>query len=452
MAILCPLCLREVTPGEQFLVYCTQHGAAIPPVHYEGKAEDLEALRCPAGGECNEQADIWKGIFLAHDGCRVKNPMTADTDRMVELPDGKRVEVNTPETRLQLAAGAVYPGQSAMWFPLSLFRAINLPDNPGKLVMLAGPREVGKTIVATMAMSPELYTEANTRKLSRYWPKTYVSVGQLGGGDSQATSHRASFLQAVNAVSRLQSREPGAAFVAPTGREDAYLRAVFLTGSEPKAEPKVWTRMVDVFRQIGRTAAGKSEPDPGATPPTVALLDWAGERFWQTDDRRVTEVASNVDVIALVIDATHLALFGRDVKQADTQITPNSIRHACERLALATHRTRMCLVVTKLDAIPAERRGARANKYLDALERSEDGKLDRQAHKALREWLEQGKKAGAPYEGRLLDFLDEHPKLPVFFISTKNLNGQMLGTVDGMPRSVGLLRFVLWVLGYVSED
>ena len=459
MPILCPLCLQTVVPGEQFFVYCTRHNVANDPIAYHGEPQDLQKICCPKPGDCNEHVDVWTGVFVAHTGCTFKNPMAGSTTSEVELPTGAMAAVNTPETRLLNAASLVYRDQPAMWYPLALLRAINDDNHAGHLVLLAGPRKVGKSIIATMAMSPDVYTESNTRQFQHYYPQTFVSVGSIGTEFTTGTGVKPAFLGAVNAVAMLQSGQPGAASVPATGRLQAFLRVVFLVGSPPPDAPTFFRRMrrvvtdaIDVFKKIGSAAAGQPELNAVSTAPTVALLDWAGERFFQSDDHEVATIVANVDIIAVVVDATHLAQFGYASDTPDTSDTPNSVRHAGERLTKLDSSKNVCVIVTKLDAVDEQLRGPKGNRYLEELARSEDGKLDRQARKILTGWLEQGKAKNAKGERKLLEYLEAHDT-PVFFIKTSNVSGGTLGEPgSGMPQSVGLARFILWVLGRLDED
>lgn len=463
MPILCPLCLQTVVPDkERFFVYCTLHDTKNDPIEYHGDPKDLELIRCPQGGECNEHTDPWQGVFVAHSGCSFKNPLGNNATGDIELPTGAFATVVTPETQLLKAAGAKYPNQPATWYPLGLLRAINDANRTGHLVLLAGPNNVGKSILATMAMSPEVYTEATTDQFKNYWPKTYVSVGSLDADDVSGDGIRTAFLGAVNAVEMLRSGQPGAASVPATGRSQAFVRAMFLAGSPPPPSPTFLRRMrrvvtdaIDVFKQIGSAARGEPELNPVSMAPAVALFDWAGERFFRTNDKDVAAIISAVDIVAVVVDATHLAQFGYPTDAPDTANSPNSIRHAGERLTAADHTKKTCVIVTKLDAVDAESRGVKANHYLEELGKGEDGggKLVGQARKILLGWLEQGKAKSARFEKKLLEYLENNERTPVFFVTTSNVGKGTLGVPGvGMPRSVGLVRFILWVLGRLDED
>ena len=442
--ILCPLCLQDIRPPAEFFLYCRQHPAADPAIRYDGHRNDLERLRCHRDATCNRPQQLWGGVFLAHRDCPVKNPfwdgarVVVRGRRTFESQSGELVPVEDPQLDLLEELSAKFPDRPEMWFPQGLFRAINESQDFGRLVMLAGPRQVGKTIISTMAMNPDSY---ESDAMSAFEPQTFMSLQALTGSVAALES----YLAAIHAASQLRVRRPASAFVAPTGREEAHLKAVFLASSRRKG---ALAEIGHVFRGIGEMAFKDApSPEKGAIHPVIAFFDFAGERFSHLKSYALETLARKMHVIAVVMEAPDLTLFGRRAGGSDTEEDPDSVRRACERLAMAPSGPRTCLVVTKLDLVDPALRGEEANRYLDSLAAREDGKLGGQARNILTSWLD----PGVYSEKKLAATLKNNRDLPVFFVRTLHLDGHMLGANGNMPHSIGLQQFLLWVLDWLPR-
>jgi hypothetical protein len=313
-----------------------------------------------------------------------------------------------------------------MWFPQSLFMAINGRGGYGRMVMLAGPSQVGKTIIATMAMNPHTYTGS---KLSQYEPQCFISLHAPGSAGSPLES----FLGALHTIDQLRHKQPSSGFVRPTGREEAHVKAVFLSSHESSLK----TLKRDVLGLIwgADPAAGDS-----GVHPTIAFFDFAGERFNYAEARTLARWADPMDVIAVVLEAPDLNRFGRAANTPDTIVDPDSVARAARRLNMAADKRR-CLIVTKLDLIPADKLDG-GSQYLAEQAGIEDAKVDNRAKKIFCSWLNRS----VPSEEKLANILAADAGLPVFFITTHNLDGHVLGVDGKMPVSVGLRQFLLWML------
>jgi hypothetical protein len=447
--IICPLCLKDIRPPAEFLLFCSQHPERLAPIRYTGAGDDLRLLHCASGVGCNEPQALWAGVFLAHMGCLVRNPfldarrVTITDNRLrFESRGGNLLPVEHPQLNVLADIAQCYGDRPEMWFPQGLFRAMNESKRFGRLIMLAGPRQVGKTVISMMAMNPDTYQGP---RMARFEPQSFVSLHSL---NPQATVPLNSFLGSLHAVTQLLLQRPAVGFVPPTGSEEAHMKAVFLSTSRSGGALE---RIGGIFRDMADLAFS---PQPSAEAearihPTVAFFDFAGERFSYYRAHTLEALASKMHAIAVVMEAPDLARFGRQPGTPETDDDPDSVRQARERLNMVPAHTRRCLIVTKLDLIPPNLRGRSANEYLQQLERDEEARLADEPRKLLSGWLDRR----LPNEGRLAEILENDRKLPVFFISTHNLDGQgTLGAGGQMPHSVGLRRFLLWALEWLPKQ
>ncbi len=441
--IICPLCLAEVRPPAKFMVYCTQHPHASSTVNYDGSEDSLGRLHCGFDSACNQPQYLSAGVFLAHEGCTVSSPFwdstkVAFTDQFTRS-DGKQVIISDQQTKSLRELAQRYPSLREMWFPLGLFRAMNESGAFGKMVMLAGPKQVGKTVISTMAMNPYVYRGP---KLSKYEPQAFLSLHILSGIAVSPDS----FLRAVYAVTQLRERQPAVAVLPPTGSEEVHIKSVML--SAPSRTGR-WEQFKMALRAIKDFVVSSEPPLTAlATPhPTLALFDFAGERWAESNVATLTAHISRMHTVAVVMDALHLTRFGRVPGAPDTEDDPDSVQRAKIRLNMAGGKQR-CLIITKLDSVRPDSRGEKANAYLDWLALNEEARVDNRARDILLSWLD----PAVDVEYNLDQVLRGDPSIPVFFISTSNLDAQgRLGGNAGMPVSIGLRRFLLWALDWLPR-
>jgi len=430
--LICPLCLNDVRPGAEFLVYCTQHPRSIAPIVYRGETSDMELLLCDASPRCSNPQSMWEGVFLAHRGCRARNPFWEATQVnvsgkavQIERPAGRFLEPDDPQIPNLRKIADSYRNVPEMWFPLALFRAINEHEDWGKMVMLTGPRQVGKTIIATMAMSQSTYVGD---KLLACTPQAFTSMYTLDGGFVSKTP----FLEALHSVAQLRRGMSADGPVAPTGRNEVHVRSVFMAKRAKKGR---WQKLMQMVRDTIDFMIPINAIGP-RVHPTISFFDFGGERFGDTAVPEIAHWIQNMHVLAAVIEIPGLIRCGRDAGTPDTDSTPDSVKRAIERLNLAPESTRRCIVVTKADLSP------QAEAYLRKLGRAENETSELNGKVVLCGLLD----SESETERALLELLQSDNSLPVFLIGTYNLDGSRLGRGTEMPYSIGLRMFLRWVL------
>jgi hypothetical protein len=300
-----------------------------------------------------------------------------------------------------------------MWFPQILFRAANLTDREkpvGALVMMVGAGKTGKTVLSTMAMVPSSYTpELDVEH--------YVHITR--GAGAQQSAELFHVLQVLDNMRRFRgTADP------PTATEEgniSNIKSVYFRMDDTKArELESRFKAKDYLWRVVKVLAGV---DNGmhSSQRVVAFYDMAGERF-KRFDREILSLGSKVDVMAIFVDASAISMFNA----ADDVSSKDAAWIASEQLQKTSHFAgRRCLVVTKIDKLPAGSIPPSPN--------------DSTAKDLLTKWLKDGTEA----EKNLRSAVMKDPSLRVFLVGTEGI-----GKPDQPARTTGLLAFVRWCLDW----
>jgi hypothetical protein len=370
---------------------------------------------CPVGKDESTRA-LQLGVFLRHVNCRERNPFWLAGQTMLNIP---------AETSLTLA-GKAYPIQHwqlgalgelsrldgnapDMWFPLPLFRAVNAqfleePQNSGVTVRLAGAKNAGKTVLATMALVRYGYAQSNGDTLM---PEANI-VNYVHAAPYSPAQPSQEFLQALLPFSMMRSQQNDPQWVRATPPTTANVKAAFLR------TPKEDKSLVDEVR---------SYFSGGSRWRALVFYDTAGEE----NERPFEKHADKVAVGTILLDASRLGHFNG--------ISAVDLQTAEERLETISCQ-RKCLILTKLDLV----RGQMTEDETKVLDEIAAGKepgpgVERDL---LVRWLrsDRGRMSERSFASLLRD-------LDVFFVWTEDLDATEIGK---LPRSFGIGNFVHWCL------
>lgn len=410
MPAKCPLCYQPLGSNDRLQRVCLSHRDRA-----ETFAFDIEKPRfyCPANS-CDNPQSIQTGVFLRHVGCSMLNPYASAAPGSFFIPksdsltrdDGKVFEVKHWMFTALRELAEVEPDAAEMWFPLQMFRAYNwypLDENQrvGASIRLAGAKNTGKTVLATMALSPYGYSQP------AFHVENYIYVSPNLG----IMRPQEQFLQGLLPFSMLREQQNDPAWVTSTPPARANLKAAFFRTNVEN-------------RTLGREVV---QYVLNAKAPWNALLfyDTSGE-----ENEEPGEVSKTpVDIGAVLIDGSQLRFVnGRGGM---------SVQTAAERMRTIAAK-RKCLIVTKADLMAASGKLSDEDAGLIAAIRA-GGEVDSAAERAMvKRWLT-GPEA-SPVEQLLSRDLGS---TPVFLIWTEGLDETKAGE---LPRSYGLDRFVAWCL------
>lgn len=183
MSYKCPLCLRDLTPEDTLVRFCTKHSEKYEP--FKCTPDNIpRVFFCPKRG-CYSNFEIEQGVFLLHVGCDAKNPFWNADKKQTVIPGDNRDSTTVTATvnvgrdlkdgvevqHWEIGMLRVVPNMyEEMWFPLMLLLATNGTDargaRLGALVELSGAASVGKTIIALQSMDYQGYVPSGMRDLS----------------------------------------------------------------------------------------------------------------------------------------------------------------------------------------------------------------------------------------------------------------------------------------------
>lgn len=416
MPAKCPLCFRRLDPTQQLVRVCLTHKDRSQTFYFDIDRKDIY---CPVKS-CENPRSIQTGVFLRHVGCPARNPYFTGEGNPIAIPeadtldrDGKVFHIQHWMFGVLKELAEVEPNASEMWFPLNMFRTVNwypLDERQGQqigaTIRLAGAKNAGKTVLATMALVP--YGYAQPQAAPGFRVENYVYVSPEGIGAVQHPQEQ--FLQALLPFSMLRDQQNAPEWVAGTPPTRANVKAAFFRAN---VENRKWAE------EIVRYAFNAKEPWH-----SLLLYDTAGE----DNEKPAEKHKEAVDIGAVVLDGSQLGFFDR--------ITPPNAKTASERLATIAA-NRKCVIVTKLDLIDKDRLWAPERELIEKLRAGESVPAGSE-RELLKRWLREPN--ALPAER---DLAEQLPGVEVFFIWTEGL----MDTAPGvLPRTYGFRKFVSWCL------
>jgi hypothetical protein len=416
MPAKCPLCFRKLDPTQHLARVCLTHQDRTQTFAFDIDRKDIF---CPVKS-CENPRSIQTGVFLRHIGCPAKNPYFKGDSDPIAIPEKDTLDREGQVFHIQhwlfgilKELAEIEPNAPEMWFPLHMFRTMNwypLDERQGQqigaTIRLAGAKNAGKTVLATMALVPYGYAQPQAQPTFRVENFVYVSPEGIG-----AVEHpQEQFLQALLPFSMLRDQQNTPEWVAGTPPTRANIKAAFFRAN---VEHRKWAE------EIVKYVLNAKEPWH-----SLLFYDTAGE-----DNEKPAEKHKDpVDIGAVVLDGSQLGFFDH--------ITPANAKTASERLATIAA-NRKCVIVTKLDLVnpdilwPAER---------DVVEKLRAGQevAPGAERELLRRWLRESN--ALPAER---DLAEQLSGVDVFFIWTEGLNDTAPGA---LPRTFGLRKFVSWCL------
>lgn len=416
MPAKCPLCFHQLDATQQLARVCLTHKDRRQTFNFDLDRKDI---LCGVK-TCDNPRSIQTGVFLRHIGCSAKNPYWRGTTEAIVVPendtldrDGKVFHIEHWMFGVLRELAELEPHAPEMWFPLNMFRTVNwypLDERQGQqigaTIRLAGAKNAGKTVLATMALVPYGYTQPQAAPSFRVENYAYVSPEGIG----LVAQPQEQFLQALLPFSMLRQQSNTPEWVAGTPPTRSNIKAAFFRANveNRKLAEEVWKYVLN------------------SKEPWHSLLfyDTAGE----DNEKPAEKHRDPVDIGAVVLDGSELGFF--------QHITPPNAKTASERLATIAA-GRKCLIVTKVDLIRDDLLSPQERDLIAKLREGADVEAGVE-RKMLKRWLNE---AGAlPAERDLGQQLSE---TEVFFIWTEGLNDTAPGK---LPQTFGLRRFVSWCL------
>lgn len=415
MPVKCPLCFRKLDATQQLARVCLTHKDRNQTFAFNIDRKDIF---CPVKS-CENPRSIQTGVFLRHIGCLAKNPYWKGDANAIAIPEADTLERDSKVFHIQhwmfgvlRELAEVEPSASEMWFPLNMFRTVNwyaLDERQGQQtgasIRLAGAKNAGKTVLATMALVPYGYAQPQAAPSFRVENFVYVSPEEAG-----AVQPQKEFLQALLPFSMLRDQQNTPEWVSGTPPTRANVKAAFFRAN---VENRKWAE------EIVRYAFNAKEPWH-----SLLFYDTAGE-----DNEKPAEKHKDpVDIGAVVLDGSQIGFFDH--------ITPPNAKTASERLATIAA-NRKCVIVTKLDLVKKDILWPPELELLETLKAGEAVPPGSE-RQLLQRWLREP--SALPAER---DLAEQLSGVEVFFIWTEGL----MDTAPGvLPRTYGFRKFVSWCL------
>lgn len=417
MPAKCPLCFQKLDQTQQLAQVCLSHKDRHRVFPFDIDRKDMFC----GVKTCENPRSIQTGVFLRHIGCPAKNPYWRGNGSGISVPEHDTLERDGQVFHVQHWMFGVLrelaeldPTASEMWFPLHMFRTVNwysLDERQGQQIgasiRLAGAKNAGKTVLATMALVPYGYMQANPAPVFRV--ENFVYVSPEGIGVVQQPQEQ--FLQALLPFSMLRDQRNTPEWVAGTPPTRSNIKAAFFRAN---VEDRKWSE------EIWKYMLNSNEPWH-----SLLFYDTAGE----DNEKPAEKHRETVDIGAVVLDGSGLGFLG--------QITPPNAKTASERLA-TIFANRKCLIVTKVDLIDQDRLTPEERDVLAKLRSGEEVAPGAERH-LVKRWLSDPN--ALPAER---DLAHQLGNLEVFFIWTEGLDDTTPGK---LPQTFGLRRFVAWALG-----
>jgi hypothetical protein len=242
MPAKCPLCFRKLDPTQRLARVCLTHQDRSQTFAFDIDRKDIF---CPIKS-CENPRSIQTGVFLRHIGCPAKNPYFKGDSNPIAIPEKDTLDREGQVFHIQhwmfgilKELAEIEPNAPEMWFPLHMFRTMNwysLDERQGQqigaTIRLAGAKNAGKTVLATMALVP--YGYAQPQALPTFRVENFVYVSPEGIG---AVEHpQDQFLQALLPFSMLRDQQNTPEWVAGTPPTRANIKAAFFRANVKPAE------------------------------------------------------------------------------------------------------------------------------------------------------------------------------------------------------------------------
>jgi hypothetical protein len=448
---LCPICLQKLDEESRLDLYCLEHLTDEPhPITCTPGFE--KNLRCPHRRcEAHRRFDV-KPIILIHQGCGFQFPYDKIVDQTLlsaRIRDGtatRTAPIVHWEAAILLILARRFKAAGPMFFPLAaLMGASQERRNRGRsaIVGISGEVSVGKTVLTLQMMTP--YGFGN-RGSSLDAINTFIYT--------QPRSENLEDSELFNLLHLVPDREEGLHWRSPPKTpqppgvdvRNVNLRAIFFSprGNRKAGAPWVnhaplWKLLWKEVGQVFRSWAEFANQLPPQDSPSLLIYDSPGEDAGDPS-HPLFYFDRTVDVIAVVVEAT-------DIWKPSAGDYP-SLRRAYSRLKAlqqtlgtsSTARTRVCLVVTKIDLVP---------ELLSAASTDAES-LNEEAPERLRALLVKSLKGDRngrphPHADMLINCLTGQSALHierVFMTYTTNLEENDRDT----PETFGLSPFVVWCL------
>ena len=331
MPAKCPLCFHKLDPTQQLQRVCLTHKDRTQTFAFDIDRKDMF---CPVK-TCENPRSIQTGVFSAAHRMRGEESVLEGRRRAWWCPRATRWTATAKSSTCSTGCSACFselaeiePKAPEMWFPLHMFRTVNwysLDERQGQqigaTIRLAGAKNAGKTVLATMALVP--YGYAQPQPTPTFRVENFVVC--------VARRHRAG-AAAAGAVpagsAAVQHAARSAEHAGVGGRHAAHARqrqGRFFPGQ--RREPQVGGRDLEVRAEFEGAVALAAVLRHGRRGQREAggeaqRTRWTSARWCWTD--------------------RSLGFFNA--------LTPPNAKTASERLATIAA-NRKCLIVTKLDLI-----------------------------------------------------------------------------------------------------
>ena len=381
MLCRCPLCLRELSEGQQIARFCPAHPDQTEQITIGDNVAAALACRAP---RCRSYGLVGlQGLMLRHVGCpRGRNPFWDEpssqvvvNDRIVSPVTSEQEPVGHWQVDALRVAGQHNPSPE-MWFPAALLLKEPNPLEPRShvLVDFTGARGVGKTFLAMHALDAEGYSNGGG-------PTESFIYSMPGAGADGARE----FLVTLRLRERMALNQQYDQWIRMSVVRPRNLKAAFFSDdTRPAAQmhqaKPLWRRAVNELSVAYRHISQALLPD---APPTaqraLVIYDIAGEAAERYAHETIAEHDEHMDVLAVLVSAEDLR--AESARELDSV---NLATHRLQQMAKAKQHTpgvRCALIVTKCDLWHGGRPDALTVESLTAFAGTE------QSHPRLRDVL-----------------------------------------------------------------
>lgn len=405
--------------------------------------------------------DPQNGIFLAHKNCSRLNPFCKQAEPVVIDfgSSSKRNEGLIPETDIKVRhyevgiLKSMSPKVPEMWFPAALLKVTTpTKPKPGCVVVLAGARGVGKTILALQSMHSDGFE--NTLNESK------VSVDAIHYAYAPAPRR---FAECANTIEMLLHPNDALDKWIQLGTlpDLGELRAVFYRRPPPATEDVEASEKLSVVKPLKELFLRRPTKYDSRWR-TVIFYDAAGEHFEEENVQVLDQLYGVTDNIAVVIEAASLMPCSYAANTEEYRKWDRVVSVAWEHIdriqrRSAGRRPRWSLVITKMDEVKDRidsELWEKIEHFAERRTKSRSGVPDENGEPidALRELVGKTRTNNQrKLIQRLTGAITRH-RPEVFFVWTDGLNmddGLRIlpaGSQGEVPKSYGLAKFIEWCL------